>query len=185
QALTRAESSGARSILTDAPVRLARLDGDLGHPDRCLQRLRALDNSGRDVGPLFVRFQGPVEGGCLLQQGKVAEARGVAERGWAAASSSGWFTWRIQNGLVLARADAADGRTKPAIERAQAPLEEARARGHVPAFFESRLAVGQFQIAAGMPEGMATLKTLEKDAGEKGFSRIARLARDSMRQHSR
>jgi tetratricopeptide (TPR) repeat protein len=102
--LARGESSGTRVIITDVPVRLARIESDLGRPDRCLERLKRLEGGGHSLGPLFARFQSPVEGICLLQKRDSSGARRIAERGWVAASASGFFTWRILNGLVLARA---------------------------------------------------------------------------------
>jgi tetratricopeptide (TPR) repeat protein len=180
--LARGESSGTRVIITDVPVRLARIESDLGRPDRCLERLRRLERGEHSLGPLFARFQNPIEGICLLQKGDSSGARQLAERGWAAASASSFFTWRILNGLVLARADAAEGHRAEATSRAQELLAEARAHGHVPAVFESQLALGQFEAAAGEARTGSTFAELEREAKEKGFLRIARLARQAQGQ---
>jgi serine/threonine protein kinase len=183
--LSKGEANGIRRILTDVPVRLARLESDLGDPDRCLERLRRLEQGGHDLGPLFARFQSPIEGTCLLRKGEVSEARRLGERGWAAASTSGFFTWRILNGLVLVRADAAERHFSEALKRAEDLLREASAFGHVPAIFECRLALGEVQAAAKMPAAPATLTALASAANEKGFARIARLAQEAQRRGHR
>jgi tetratricopeptide (TPR) repeat protein len=180
--LAKGESTGVRMLLSDVPVRLARLDGDLGHPDRCLERLQAHERAGHDVGPLFIRFRGPAQARCLLQKGDVPAARRVAEQGWAAATSSGAFTWRIFNGLALARADAAEGRFSEALSRIRSLLAEASAHGHLVASLESRLALGEVEAAAGASGASVTLKALEDDAREKGFLRLARLAHEARSQ---
>ena len=128
-ALANGQSTGARSIVTDVPVRLARLEGDLGHPDQCLDRLRIHEREGHELGPLFIRFQGSIQARCFLQKGEIAAARRVAEQGLAAARTSGYFTWRIFNGLELARADAAEKRFAEAQERIRPLLAEAREHG--------------------------------------------------------
>jgi hypothetical protein len=47
---------------------------------------------------------------------------------------------------------------------------------------ESQLALGEVQVAAKLPVGTATLTALETEAREKGFARIARLAREARRR---
>jgi serine/threonine protein kinase len=177
--LRKGQSTGARTIITDVPVRLARLDSDLGHPDPCLQRLELHERAGHELGPLFMRFQGPIQARCLLQKGDIPAARRVAELGLAAATASGFFTWRIFNGLALARADAADKKFPEAEKRIRPLIAEAREHGHVLALFESRLALGDVEVLARSPSASATLKELEDEAREKGFLRIARLAREA------
>jgi tetratricopeptide (TPR) repeat protein len=167
--LVKGEANRTRVILTDFPVRLARLDSDLGDPDSCVERLRRLERGGHALGPLFARFQSPIEGTCLLQSGDAPGARRLGERGWTAATTSGFFTWRILNGLVLVRADTAEHRFPEATRRAESLLAEARTHGHVPGMLESQLALGEAHTA------------LETEAGEKGFARIARLAREARR----
>jgi hypothetical protein len=115
----------------------------------------------------------------LLQKGDIAGARRVAERGLAAATASGFFTWRIFNGLALARADAADRKFPDADKRIQALIADAREHGHVLALLESRLALGEVEVLARSPNASATLKALEDEAGEKGYVRIARLAHEA------
>jgi tetratricopeptide (TPR) repeat protein len=183
--LERGKANRTRAISTDVPVRLARLDSDLGDPDRCLERLRQLERGGHDLGPLFARFQSPIEGTCLLQKGDASGARRLGERGWTAATTSGLFTWRILNGLVLVRADTAEHLFPEATKRAESLLAEARAHGHVPAMLESQLALGEVQVAAKLQVGTATLTALEAEAREKGFARIARLAREARRPSHR
>jgi tetratricopeptide (TPR) repeat protein len=177
--LAKAQSTGARTAITDFPMRLARLDSDLGHPDQCLERLSVHERAGHDLGPLFIRSQGPIQAVCSLQKGDVAGARKVAERGLAAATASGFFTWRIFNGLALARADAAERKFPEAEKRIQALITEAREHGHVLALFESRLALGEVGVLARSPAASATLKALEDEASEKGYLRIARLAHEA------
>ena len=177
--LGKGQSTGARTIITDVPVRLARLDSDLGHPDECLQRLELHERAGHDLGPLFIRFQGPIQARCLLQKGDVPAARKLAEQGLAAATASGFFTWRILNGLELARADAADKKFPEAEKRIQSMIAEAREHGHLVALFESRLALGEVGVLARSPSASATLKDLEDEARAKGFLRTARLAHEA------
>ena len=177
--LAKGQSTGARTILTDVPVRLARLDSDLGHPDQCLQRLELHERAGHDLGTFFIRFQGPIQATCLLQKSDVPAARRVAERGLAAATASGYFTWRILNGLALARADAADRKFAEAEERIRSLIDEARDHGHILALLESRLALGDVGVLARSPGASATLKELEAEAREKGYHRIARLAHEA------
>jgi hypothetical protein len=57
-------------------------------------------------------------------------------------------------------------------------LDALNAHGHAPAIFESQLALGQFQASAGMPAAASSLAGLEREATQKGFLRIARLARE-------
>jgi hypothetical protein len=172
-------TGAARVMITDVPVRLARLESDLGHPDQCLERLERHQRAGHELGPLFIRYQGPIQATCLLQKGDVPAARRVAEQGLAAATTSGFFTWRIFNGLALARTDAAEKRFPEALERIRSLLAEAREHGHVLASLESRLALGEVEVLAGSPTAAGTLKALEDDAREKGFLRLGRLAHDA------
>jgi tetratricopeptide (TPR) repeat protein len=177
--LAKGQSSGARTAVTDFPVRLARVESDLGLPDQCLERLRLNERAGHELGPLFIRFQGPIQASCLLQKGDIPAARRVAEAGLAAATASGFFTWRIFNSLALARADAADKKFQEAENRIHALIAEAREHGHVLALFESRLALGDVEVLARSPSASATLKELEDEAREKGYLRIARLAHEA------
>ncbi len=124
----------------------------------------------------------------LLSQGKLPEARQVAERVRSRAQDSQNPAVRMSVAMTDARLSAAAGEFPPAFSELEAALAEAADLGMLGLVFEARLALGEIEIAAGKAgaaglaaRGHARLRTLAEEAESAGFGLIARAAAKAAR----
>jgi tetratricopeptide (TPR) repeat protein len=110
----------------------------------------------------------------LAAQGKHAAAREAADRVSPQSRSS---ITRLTSSITGARLLLARGKAAEAIAPAAAAEAEAARTGFVVYALEARLALGEAEIRAGkVAAGRARLKSLEKEATERGFVLIGRKA---------
>src|SRR5437764_976779 len=106
----------------------------------------------------------------LLGQGKIPEARQVADRAVALSLQSSNRYPRFEAALASARVMTALGNTAMAERKAASVLAEARKYGYIGYEFEARLVLGEVEIRSPRRSaGQARLAALEKDASTKGF----------------
>ena len=106
-------------------------------------------------------------------------AERVARGALAAMGSE--FIDRVPASIEVARAMAANGQRAKAIADLRRILGELEANGSYRLFaFQAALALGEAELAAGMPAGKARLHRLEEEAKSRECFRIARLAREAL-----
>jgi len=111
-----------------------------------------------------------------LKLGKAPEALVNAENASKLAQQGADRAPRLVTGIVLARAQAANGQGADALRGLQAVLTEATKFEYLGIEFEARLAMGEIEMRQNAETGRAQLRSLAKIAREKSFLRIARLA---------
>ncbi len=85
---------------------------------------------------------------------------------------------RFEMRIVAARVAAGFGETPKARQALETEISDLEKRGFVPLQFDARLALGEMLMNVGKSgNGRFLLRTLEKDATDKGFLLIARKAR--------
>lgn len=116
----------------------------------------------------------------LLRQGSLAEARRAAERARVLLAETADRELRVRAAARLARVEAAAaglGELRRAAEELRRELAAAQESGLMAAALEARLALGEILLAAGdAAGGRAVLLQARKEAGGRGFSRLAREA---------
>ena len=111
-----------------------------------------------------------------LQTGKTADAGKTAERAVQLAQQGTDRLPRFMTAIVAARAQAANGQSQEAVRALRAVLGEATKYGYRSVEFESRLALGEIEMRQDRDSARTQLRALAKEAKEKGYLRIARLA---------
>jgi hypothetical protein len=92
-----------------------------------------------------------------------------------------WFLDRARGEIALGSALAARGQTAKAIPELRRLLADIEARRLYRLFaLEAALALGEAEVAAGVPAGRVRLVRLEREAKEREHFRIARLAREAL-----
>jgi tetratricopeptide (TPR) repeat protein len=116
----------------------------------------------------------------FMAQQRVAEARRAVERAEALLGKGSNREVALAVAIAAARVEAASGgpaNTNRAAKSLQSALAEATAAGFVKYQLEARLALGEIKVRSGdSAETRTTLKVLQKDAADRGFSLIARKA---------
>ena len=111
-----------------------------------------------------------------LQAGKLADAATTADRATKLAEQGSDRPPRFVAALVAARVQAANGQTQEAVRALQLLIAEASRYGYLWVEYEARLAIGEIEGKQNRDGSRAQLKLLAKEAKEKGYLRIARLA---------
>jgi serine/threonine protein kinase/Tfp pilus assembly protein PilF len=111
-----------------------------------------------------------------LETGKLADAAATAGRASELAQQGTDRLPRFMTSIVAARTQAASGQTREALHALQAVLSEASKYGYLSVEYEARLATGEIEMRQNREAARGQLNALAKDAKEKGFLRIARLA---------
>ena len=113
----------------------------------------------------------------LLQQGKLSEARGIAEETYRRSQQSADIRIRLTGSLTYARWKAAEGDLPEGARAARQVLTEAQKLGYVPFELEGSLALGAIEVKGNNPAaGRARVQELQARAKSKGFGLIARQA---------
>ena len=113
----------------------------------------------------------------LLQQNKLAEARGIVQETFRRSQQSSEIRARFSGALIHARWNAADGNPAEGEREARQVLEEARKLGFAPFELEASLVLGEIQLKGKTPAaGHARLQELAARAGSQGFGLMARQA---------
>jgi len=164
----------------DSRVALASLAIEQGHPAEAEKQAREAEEilrtegaAERSVLALAVIAQS------LLAQGKQKEAFDTASRAWKQAEKSEDRRVRFSVAVALARARAASKNPSDvdaAIKFLEAETAEASRSLFIISEMDTRLALGEIEIASGRTTGKQHLAGLEKDAKAKGFDAIARRA---------
>jgi eukaryotic-like serine/threonine-protein kinase len=113
----------------------------------------------------------------LLAANDAAGAREQADKAVLLAAQSGDRSVIFDAKTIAARVDARSGKADAALKALAEVQKDSRSAGLVQSEFESRLALGQAQIAAGKKkDGLATLRALAGAAKARGYALIARKA---------
>jgi tetratricopeptide (TPR) repeat protein len=116
-----------------------------------------------------------------LAQGKLSEAKLASSRATSVIPQSAAYPYRFLVDIASARVRTATGEGREAEKTVQGVIEIARRYGYLGYEFEGRLALGEIESKSGKrAAGVAVLKDLQRDAGLKGFSLIAREAHDAV-----
>jgi ATP/maltotriose-dependent transcriptional regulator MalT len=162
-------------------VALAQLDLDEG-------RTGEAETSLREAAAIFSAERAPdgeAEAQVMLARAlrakeSLAAATEVARRGEAVATNSERPRVRIAVGLELARLLSAKAPPE-ATRYAEAALAQARQVGGTGLELEARLALAEIEMASGLTQqGRQALVTLEREARQHGFERIARAAANGL-----
>jgi serine/threonine protein kinase/tetratricopeptide (TPR) repeat protein len=122
----------------------------------------------------------------LLAQGKTAESLEAVAEASAVATTAQNAHLRFAAAVTVARVGAESGDAAKALESLEATLVEATRLGLVGAQLETRLALGEIELAAHRVEsGRSRLATLAEDAGVRGFAPVARKAASAIATESR
>ena len=178
QALAIRNQNGAEIDVEETRLSVAELSIEEGQADTA----KALAYSARKL----FRNQGRIEdevwadavlARALLAQGKVPEARNELESATGLVAKVQNREVRLKFEIVAAsiRAASATFADKSALVRSfEAQLAEASKYGYVPYEFETRLALGEYEIRSGqVAKGRSRLAALERDAKAAGFGLIA------------
>jgi eukaryotic-like serine/threonine-protein kinase len=111
-----------------------------------------------------------------LQTGDIAGATANAGRALKLARQGTDREPRLITTLVSARVKAANGQSKEALRSLQSVLDEASKYGYLSLEYEARLAREEIEMAQDKDAARTQLRALAKEARERGFLRIARLA---------
>lgn len=115
-----------------------------------------------------------------LKQDRVSAARQSLNRALELMESSRQTGIRVAFALVESRVLLAEGRVDEAKERLETSLSLAQDAGRYDRELEVRLALGRFELGHGLEVGgRQRLAALEREAGERGFLFMARLAREA------
>lgn len=120
-----------------------------------------------------------------LNLGKAADALANAEHASQLAAQGTDRPPKLLTAMVLARTQAANGQSAEAVRGLQTVVSEASKYGYLATEFEARLALGELELRQGRESARAQLNALAKQAKEKSFLRIARLAQAAAGQDSR
>jgi tetratricopeptide (TPR) repeat protein len=116
-------------------------------------------------------------GRVLLARDRPPEARAAIDRASARAGDGQNRLLRLEVAVTEARIRAAEGQQGASLQALESLLGETTEIGAVGIGLETRLALGEIEIAAGMAEeGRARLREVWKDAEAKGFRLISRKA---------
>jgi tetratricopeptide (TPR) repeat protein len=180
EALTIQNQIGDKLGAADSRVALAGLAIEQGHPAEAEKEAREAEEILRTEGATERSvFALGVIAQSLLAQGKQKEALDTANRAWKQAEKSEDRRVRFSVAVAVARARAASKNPSDvdaAVKFLEAETAEASRTLFVISEMETRLAMGEIEIASGRTTGKRHLAALEKDAKSKGFTAIARRA---------
>ena len=146
-----------------------------GHPAEGLACLEQVPIKNRQFGG----FRDLEEARCRYMLRDFSAAERAARSSLAASGPD--FLDRLPASIEVARAMAANGQRAKAISDLRSTLGEIEANRFYRLFeFEAALALGEAELAAGMPAGKARLLRLEGEARGREYFRIARLAREAL-----
>ncbi len=112
----------------------------------------------------------------LLRQGLRKDASVTAEQARTRLEVSEDRELRVTVGVRLGRIEAATGSAPEALRQLRRAVADAAGFGLAAAGLEARLALGEVQRGAGDPAAGATLAAVRKEAGTRGFKRLAQSA---------
>jgi DNA-binding winged helix-turn-helix (wHTH) protein/tetratricopeptide (TPR) repeat protein len=113
----------------------------------------------------------------LLAQNEPRQAQEEVKMARKIAEESTTFSVRLDFAIEAARVETTLGKPFEAKAHLEAVLADATKHGYVGLLFETRLALGEFELKSGKSAtGLADLRVLEEDATHKGFLLIARRA---------
>lgn len=180
EALALQQEIGDRVAASDTRTALAALAIDEGRATEAEKTAREAEEILRTEGASErSTLSLSVVADALLAQGKPNEALAAAETAWKRAAETEDRRIRFSAGISRARALAASGKAggvQEALRFLDGVLAEAKRSGFVTSEMDVRLAIGEIELAAGRPTARQRLSSLQKDAREKGFERIARRA---------
>ena len=113
----------------------------------------------------------------LLRQGLRGEAQATAARARLQLDASEDRELRVTVGVRLGKIEAGTGNAAEALRQLQRAVADAASFGFAAAGLEARLALGEVQRGAGDPAAGATLAAVRKEAGTRGFKRLALVAK--------
>jgi DNA-binding winged helix-turn-helix (wHTH) protein/tetratricopeptide (TPR) repeat protein len=109
----------------------------------------------------------------LLRQGLRREAQATASRARVQLDASEDRELRVTVGVRLGKIEAGTGNAAEALRQLQRAVADAASFGFAAAGLEARLALGEVQRGASDPAAGATLAAVRKEAGTRGFERLA------------
>ena len=171
------EQSGQTGFSADAAFGACTIECEQGHASEGLACLAALPPAPNEESESMRRVG---EARCKYLSKDFSGAEIAARRGLTDPVRE-WFMNRVSVEIEIARAMAARGQTTTALAELKRILAEIESRRFYKKLaFDAALALGEAELAAGLPAGRARLVRLEQEARGREFLFIARRAREAL-----